>query len=113
MLAPNKAGNLAIFRASCGNTRANDIDLVAGTLCIELAPKGHCLRRPTEGHPPVQSRPLALAVAERCRLRCTTRPLLMRGAHLAESTRPLITVRGQSSAVLGLPLIIDRDGEIG
>lgn len=100
MLAPNKAGNLAIFRASCGSTRAKDIDLAAGTSCIELAPKGHCLRLLSEGPPSTRSMPLALPVAVRCRLRCVVIPLRMRGAHLADSSRPLITVYGQSSAVV-------------
>ena len=102
MLAPNKAGNLANFRASCGSTRAKDIDLTAGKLCIELAPKGHCLRLPNEGPPLTWSKPLALPVAERWRLCCVVMPLRMRGAHLAERTRPLITGKGQSSAVPGI-----------
>jgi hypothetical protein len=101
MLAPSNAGNLAIFKASCGSTRAKDIDLTAGTLCIELAPKGHCWRLPSEGVPSTRSSPLALAVAERCRLRRVVMPLRVRGAHLAESARPLITVYDQSFAVLG------------
>ena len=67
MLAPNKAGNLAIFNASCGNARAKDIDLIAGTLCIELAPKGHGFRVPSEGTLSTLSRPPALPVAARWR----------------------------------------------
>jgi hypothetical protein len=65
MLAPSSAGNLAIFKASCGNTRAKDTDLTAGTLCIELAPKGHWLRLPSEGAPSARSSLPALAVIER------------------------------------------------
>lgn len=97
MLAPNRAGNLAIFRASCGSTRAKDIDLTAGTLCIELAPKGHCLRLPIEGLPSAWSRPPALLAALWCKRRCVVMPLRARGAHLEARTLPLITLEGQSS----------------
>ena len=41
MLAPNMAGNLNIFIARFGSILTKEIDRIAGTLWMELAPEGH------------------------------------------------------------------------
>src|SRR2546423_8078 len=93
---PNIAGILAIFSASFGNTRANEYERTAGTLCIALAPKGHGLPLHFEGDIidwllvfVRRRRPLREVALVTSVRRATARP--RRGPTLLARSRTLIT----------------------